>query len=154
MIGIKQTMKPKLLLCLALVLCGGLFGCATQSQHTTQTDRAHALEAALRYEFNRWDQATHNREHIIEDGESVSWLVREFHNHNPPVFSFANHPKSNADGFSVWWSAKIQEIGEGHATIYLKFYNWTESQGGYILELRREKRQWIVDSEKDSQTGF
>ncbi len=147
-------MKPNILLCLALVLSGGLLGCATQPQNATYPDRSHVLEAALRYEFDRFDKSAPNVVHgvtkyIIWQSESDSWLAGEFHGHKPPVVSLDDIYRAGATPVHcMFWSAKIQTFENDHAKIYVTFYEPPESYGGYILELHREKRQWIVDSEK------
>lgn len=144
-------MKLKIILSLAFVLSVG-FGCANHSQHTPHSDRAHALETAFRYTFDKFSSRTRDFPEfvIVEDTEFASWLVSEFRGYKPAVLSTASgrvSPMFNN------WSAKIQAIGDNHATIWVRFYQFPESGGGYILELHREKRRWIVDSEKCSQTG-
>jgi hypothetical protein len=47
-------MKPKIILCLALVLSGGLFGCSTiTSQSQSQNPESFDLEVALSSPYNR-----------------------------------------------------------------------------------------------------
>ena len=135
-------------------LCG--FGCASRPEYTTQLDRAQALESALRYTFDKFDQHTRNGpskywEYVIADGELASRLVAAFHDHSPPVVGYA--ARSPARNWFIW-SAAIQAKAGGHATIYVRFSQFPgPGGGGYILELHCEKQRWLVDSEKWSQTG-
>ena len=143
-----------------VVLASFGFGCASQPEHAVQSDRRHALESALRFEFDRWDKYFSSSgidgvtEYIIQDAEFASWLVRQFQGHKPPVVNYddvyrSGPPLTNC----MLWSAKIQIIGNDHATVYVTFYEFPESGGGYIVQLHSEKGLWLVDSDKWSQTG-
>jgi hypothetical protein len=74
-----------------------------------------------------------------------------------PVISLANYRADQAKLTEhlpcTLWSSRIQTLENNRAKIYLTFYVWLESQGGYILELHRDPTGWTVDSETFSQTG-
>jgi len=49
-------MKPKLILCLALVLSGGLFGCSTTSSRSVETFSPAQLQNHAKEIFNKIEQ--------------------------------------------------------------------------------------------------
>ena len=147
-------MKPKLLLGLTLVLSGALSGCATRSGQVTQADRLHAEKAALEYMFNKFDapfsggssMRESNYIYVLKAGELTSQLVNEFHGRKPAVVARVN----SVDGRCIFWNTSIQEMTRDHATIYVYYYFYTESQGSYLLELHHSQDGWMAESEKTS----
>ena len=70
-------MNPKLLLCLALVLSGGLAGCSTTASHSSRTDAKESKQLYTRaYQINgnfytTLDKRTHVEE-LIEQSDKAS----------------------------------------------------------------------------------